>query len=127
MCVVLEPVAINGPILTIRRFPKTPISDIRLIETGSATEEVLSFMRMLVEAKYNIIISGGTGSGKTTFLNILSGYIPKTERIITIEDSAELQLRGIENLVSLETRNANIEGVKPITIRDLIKSISLKR
>ncbi len=120
--VVLEPVAINGPILTIRRFPKTPISDLRLIETGSATREVLDFMRLLVEAKYNIIISGGTGSGKTTFLNILSGYIPTTERIITIEDSAELQLRGIENLVSLETRNANTEGVKPITIRDLIKA-----
>ena len=120
--VVLEPVAVNGPILTIRRFPKNPISDAQLVETGSATMEVLDFMRLLVEAKYNIIISGGTGSGKTTFLNILSGYIPHTERIITIEDSAELQLRGIENLVSLETRNANTDGVKPISIRDLIKA-----
>ena len=120
--VVLEPVAVNGPILTIRRFPKVPISDARLIEMGSVTKEVLDFMSKLVEAKYNIIISGGTGSGKTTFLNILSGYIPKTERIITVEDSAELQIRGISNLVRLETRNANIEGVKPITIRDLIKA-----
>ncbi|MCR4656386.1 MAG: CpaF family protein [Lachnospiraceae bacterium] len=120
--VVLEPVAVNGPILTIRRFPREPISDRRLIETGSVTEEVLIFLKKLVAAKYNLIISGGTGSGKTTFLNILSGYIPKTERIITIEDSAELQIRGISNLVSLETRNANVEGVKPITIRDLIKA-----
>ncbi len=120
--VVLDPVAINGPILTIRRFPKDPISVRQLIETGSVTEETLAFLKKLVEAKYNIIISGGTGSGKTTFLNILSGFIPKTERIITIEDSAELQIRGISNLVRLETRNANVEGVKPITIRDLIKA-----
>ncbi|HAG70500.1 MAG TPA: pilus assembly protein [Lachnospiraceae bacterium] len=120
--VVLEPVAINGPILTIRRFPKTPISDRRLLETGSVTEEVLIFLQKLVAAKYNIIICGGTGSGKTTFLNILSQYIPETERIVTIEDSAELQIRGISNLVRLETRNANVEGVKPITIRDLIKA-----
>ncbi len=120
--VVLDPVAVNGPILTIRRFPSVPISDRQLLETGSVSEEVLDFLKKAVAAKYNIIISGGTGCGKTTFLNILSGYIPKTERIITIEDSAELQIRGISNLVSLETRNANTEGVKPITIRDLIKA-----
>ena len=120
--VVLDPIAVNGPILTIRRFPKTPITDRMLLEKGSVTEELLTFLQKLVAAKYNIIISGGTGSGKTTFLNVLSEYIPKTERIITIEDSAELQIRGIENLVRLETRNANVEGCKPITIRDLIKA-----
>lgn len=120
--VVLDPIAVNGPILTIRRFPKNPITDRMLLENGSVTEELLDFLKKLVAAKYNIIISGGTGSGKTTFLNMLSEYIPKTERLITIEDSAELQIRGIENLVRLETRNANVEGCKPITIRDLIKA-----
>ncbi|MCR5789703.1 MAG: CpaF family protein [Lachnospiraceae bacterium] len=120
--VVLEPVALNGPILTIRRFPKQPVSAEKLLALGSVSREILDFLKMLVAAKYNLIISGGTGSGKTTFLNIMSGYIPKTERIITIEDSAELQLMGIENLVRLETRNANVEGCKPITIRDLIKA-----
>lgn len=120
--VVLDPVAINGPILTIRRFPKVPIDGRKLISMGSVNEEVLDFLNRLVRAKYNILISGGTGAGKTTFLNVLSGYIPETERIITIEDSAELMLRGIENLVSLEARNANIEGCNAISIRDLIKT-----
>lgn len=120
--VVLQPVALNGPILTIRRFPEKPITMEQLIGFGSITEECVSFLKTLVEAKYNIFISGGTGSGKTTFLNALSHFIPKDERIITIEDSAELQIQGIENLVRLETRNANTEGCKEITIRDLIKS-----
>lgn len=94
----------------------------KLIEYGSLTQEIADKLQMLVEAKYNIFISGGTGSGKTTFLNALSNYIPKDERVITIEDSAELQIEGIENLVSLETRNANASGAGQITIRDLIKS-----
>ena len=120
--VVLAPVALNGPILTIRRFPKHPITISRLLELGSVTQEVAGFLQRLVIAGYNIFISGGTGSGKTTFLNALSGFIPKTERIITIEDSAELQIQGVENLISLEARNANMEEVKPITIRDLIRT-----
>lgn len=120
--VVLAPVALNGPILTIRRFPDKPIGVEDLLRMGSVTEEVVRFLEKLVIAGYNIFISGGTGSGKTTFLNVLSGFIPKTERIITIEDSAELQIQGIENLVRLETRNANMEDCKPITIRDLIKA-----
>lgn len=120
--VVLDPIAVNGPILTIRRFPKVPIDGNRLISMGSVSQEVLSFLSILVEARYNILISGGTGAGKTTFLNILSGYIPGSERIITIEDSAELIIQGIENLVSLEARNANVEGCNAISIRDLIKS-----
>lgn len=120
--VVLSPVAINGPIMTIRRFPKKPLSMEDLTEKESLTKEVSSFLSLLVQAGYNIFISGGTGSGKTTFLNALSGCIPKEERIITIEDSAELQLQDIPNLVSLETRNANTEGCAPITIRDLIKT-----
>lgn len=120
--VVLDPVALNGPILTIRRFPKNPITMERLMEIGAISEEAALFLQKAVKAKYNIIISGGTGSGKTTFLNALSQYIPKEERIITIEDSAELQLLGIENLIRMETRNANLEGGKPITIRDLIRT-----
>ncbi|MBO6015181.1 MAG: CpaF family protein, partial [Lachnospiraceae bacterium] len=120
--VVLAPVALNGPILTIRRFPRQPIDMQRLLSLGSITQEAADFLRELVIAGYNIFISGGTGSGKTTFLNALSGYIPVSERIITIEDSAELQINGIENLVRLETRNANIEGCRPITIRDLIRT-----
>lgn len=120
--VVLDPIAVNGPILTIRRFPKTPIDRNRLIEIGAVTPEVLGLLGRLVEAKYNILISGGTGAGKTTFLNTLSGYIPSSERIITIEDSAELIIQGIENLVSLEARNANVEGCNAISIRDLIRS-----
>jgi len=120
--IVLAPVALNGPIVTIRRFPDKPISMIDLIEFGSITEEAAKELSKLVRAGYNIFISGGTGSGKTTFLNALSHDIPKSERIITIEDSAELQLQEIPNLVRLETRNANTEGAKAITIRDLIKS-----
>ena len=120
--VVLNPVAINGPILTIRRFPEKPLEISKLVEIGSLTEEASMFLKKLVIAGYNIIISGGTGSGKTTFLNALSSFIPKDERIITIEDSAELQIQGIDNLVRLETKNANVENCKPITIRDLIKT-----
>jgi pilus assembly protein CpaF len=120
--VVLNPVALNGPIVTIRRFPDKPITMEDLISFGSITPEVCEWLRKLVEAKYNIFISGGTGSGKTTFLNALSNYIPAEERIITIEDSAELQIRNIPNLVRMETRNANVEGCQEITIRDLIKT-----
>ncbi len=120
--VVLSPVALNGPIVTIRRFPERPIMMRDLIAYGSITEEVCEWLSRLVRAKYNIFISGGTGSGKTTFLNALSYYVPKEERIITIEDSAELQILDIPNLVRMETRNANVEGCKEITIRDLIKT-----
>lgn len=120
--VVLDPIAINGPIVTIRRFPEEGMTIQKLIEFGSITEEVATFLEKLIRAKYNIFISGGTGSGKTTFLNALSNYIPQNERIITIEDSAELQIKNIPNLVRLETRNANATGAGAITIRDLIKS-----
>lgn len=120
--VVLAPVALNGPIVTIRRFPKSPITMDRLIELGALGEDAAFFLQRLVRARYNIFISGGTGTGKTTFLNALSMYIPSDERIITIEDSAELQLIGAGNLVRLETRNKNTEGCSPIEIRDLIKS-----
>lgn len=120
--VVLPPIALCGPTLTIRKFSKTPMTIEKLIQYGSITQEIADKLELLVKAKYNIFISGGTGSGKTTFLNALSNYIPKDERVITIEDSAELQITGIENLVSLETRNANASGAGQITIRDLIKS-----
>lgn len=120
--VVLSPVALNGPIVTIRRFPDKPIMMEDLISYGSVTGEVCEWLSRLVRAKYNIFISGGTGSGKTTFLNALSYYIPKEERIITIEDSAELQIQDVPNLVRMETRNANVEGCREITIRDLIKT-----
>ena len=120
--IVLSPVALNGPIITIRRFPDHPISMEDLIGFGSITREAAYFLEKLVISGYNIFISGGTGSGKTTFLNALSAYIPKTERIITIEDSAELQLQNIPNLVRLETRTVNMDGAKEINIRDLIKS-----
>ena len=120
--VVLPPISLCGPILTIRKFSKTPMTIERLISYGSITQEIADVLERLVRAKYNIFICGGTGSGKTTFLNAVSNYIPKDERVITIEDSAELQIEGIENLVSLETRNANASGVGEITIRDLIKS-----
>ena len=120
--VVMNPVALNGPIITIRRFPDKPIMIEDLISFGAITPEAVEFLRRLVVSGYNIFISGGTGSGKTTFLNALSNFIPSDERIITIEDSAELQIQGIPNLVRLETRNANIEGCKPITMRDLIKT-----
>jgi pilus assembly protein CpaF len=120
--IVLSPIAMEGPIITIRKFPDQPITIERLIELKSISTEVASFLKQLVIAGYNIFISGGTGSGKTTFLNVLSNYIPSSERIITIEDSAELQIRNISNLVRLEVRNANSEGSNEITIRDLIKT-----
>lgn len=120
--VVLNPVALNGPIVTIRRFPDKPITMEDLVSFGSITKEVCEWLSRLVRAKYNIFISGGTGSGKTTFLNALSNYIPAEERIITIEDSAELQIRNIPNIVRMETRNANVDGCREITIRDLIKT-----
>lgn len=120
--VVLPPIALCGPTITIRKFSKNPMTIERLIAYGSITKEIAGVLETLVKAKYNIFISGGTGSGKTTFLNALSNYIPKNERVITIEDSAELQIVGIENLVSMETRNANTSGAGQITIRDLIKS-----
>ena len=120
--VVLPPIALCGPTLTIRKFSKTPMTIERLIGYGSLTQEIADKLELLVKAKYNIFVCGGTGSGKTTFLNALSNYIPKDERVITIEDSAELQITGVENLVSLETRNANASGAGEITIRDLIKS-----
>ena len=120
--VVLYPIALNGPILTIRRFPDNPITMDRLIELGAVSREAVDFLEKAVRAKYNILVSGGTGSGKTTFLNALSQYIPEDERIITIEDSAELQIRGIGNLIRMETRNNNLEGGRGITIRDLIKT-----
>lgn len=120
--VVLPPIALCGPTITIRKFSKTPMTIEKLIQYGSITQEIADKLEMLVKAKYNVFISGGTGSGKTTFLNALSNYIPKDERVITIEDSAELQITGIDNLVSLETRNANSSGSGEITIRDLIKS-----
>lgn len=120
--VVLDPIALDGPIVTIRRFPEEGMTIQKLIQYGSITPEAAIFLEKLVRAKYNIFISGGTGSGKTTFLNALSNYIPKTERVITIEDSAELQIKHIPNLVRLETRNANSTGVGGINMKDLIKS-----
>ncbi|MCI8528769.1 MAG: CpaF family protein [Lachnospiraceae bacterium] len=120
--VVLPPVALCGPTVTIRKFSGTPMTIERLIRYGSITQEIADKLKLLVRAKYNIFICGGTGSGKTTFLNALSNYIPKDERVITIEDSAELQIVGVDNLVRMETRNANAAGVGQITIRDLIKS-----
>lgn len=120
--IVLPPVAMDGPVITIRKFPENPITVERLIEYESITKESADFLRRLVVAGYNIFISGGTGSGKTTFLNVLSNFIPNHERIITIEDSAELQIRNIPNLIRLEVRNANTEGNNQITIRDLIKT-----
>lgn len=120
--VVLPPIALNGPIVTIRKFPDTPITIEKLIEYGSITNEVAELLKRMVKAKYNIFISGGTGSGKTTFLNALSNFIPRDDRVITIEDSAELQIKNVDNLVRLETRNKNTEGKGEISIRDLIKS-----
>lgn len=120
--VVLPPIALCGATVTIRKFSKTPMTVEQLIKYGSITQEIADKLEILVKAKFNIFISGGTGSGKTTFLNALSNYIPKNERIITIEDSAELQITGVDNLVSLETRNANASGEGEITMRDLIKS-----
>lgn len=120
--VVLPPISLNGATVTIRKFSKTPMTIEQLLKFGSITPEVAHVLELLVNAKYNIFISGGTGSGKTTFLNALSSYIPHDERVITIEDSAELQIEGIENLVRMETRNANTAGSGAVTIRDLIKS-----
>lgn len=120
--IVLPPIAMEGPVITIRKFPKDPLTMDKLIDMGALTEEAAELLKKLVEAKYNIFISGGTGAGKTTFLNILSNYIPGDERIITIEDSAELQIQRVKNLVRLEARNANVEGKNQVTIRDLIKS-----
>lgn len=120
--VVLKPLALNGSTVTIRRFPETAITMEDYISFGSITEEAASFLKIAVKCGYNIFISGGTGSGKTTLLNILSGYIPKDSRVITIEDSAELQIKGVENLVSLETRSATGEGCEEISLRDLIRT-----
>ena len=120
--VVLPPISLKGPIVTIRKFPEKPIEMEQIIEGGMISRRAAEFLTQLVNRKYNIFICGGTGSGKTTFLNALSSYIPKEERIITIEDSAELRLSKLKNLVSLETRNANVEGKGEITIKDLIKA-----
>ncbi|RAV02410.1 CpaF family protein [Paenibacillus sp. YN15] len=120
--VVLPPVALKGPTLTIRKFPSHPLTMEELVNRESISAEAAAFLKQAVQAKYNIFISGGTGSGKTTFLNALSGWIPQGERVITIEDSAELQIRQVDNLVSLETRNANTEGKGQITMRDLIRA-----
>lgn len=120
--IVVPPIALDGPVITIRKFPKDTMTMKKLIQMGAVTEEVEEFLKKLVYAKYNIFISGGTGAGKTTFLNILSNFIPSNERVITIEDSAELQIQNIDNLVRLEARNANVEGKNEVTIRDLVKS-----
>lgn len=120
--IVLFPISLGGSAISIRKFPKEPYNMEKLIAIGSVSKEVSEILKLLVKAKYSIFISGGTGSGKTTFLNALSQYIPDDERIITIEDSAELQLLGAKNIVRMETRNANVEGVMPITIRDLIRT-----
>ena len=120
--IVMNPIALNGPIVTIRRFPDKPITMQKLIGLETISLEAAEFLETLVKAGYNIFVSGGTGSGKTTFLNVLSGYISAEERVITIEDSAELQLQGLPNLVRLETRNGNAEGCREIGIRELIRS-----
>ncbi|MCM1192977.1 MAG: CpaF family protein [Butyrivibrio sp.] len=120
--IVMKPVALNGPIVTIRRFPDKPITMDWLVKNNSISQQAALFLETLVKAGYNIFISGGTGSGKTTFLNALSQFIPSEERVITIEDSAELQLLGLPNLVRLETRNSNVEGCREISIRELIRS-----
>ena len=120
--IVLNPISIGGSAVSIRKFPEHPMSMERLVEIEALSPEVARLLQILTQAKYNIFISGGTGSGKTTFLNALSQYIPDDERIITIEDSAELQILGAKNIVRLETRNANTDGVTPITIRDLIRT-----
>lgn len=121
--IVMNPVALDGPVVTIRRFPEKPITMAKLLELESISCEAAEFLERLVKAGYNIFISGGTGSGKTTFLNVLSQFIPAEERVITIEDSAELQLLGLPNLVRLETRNSNVEGCREVNIRELIRSL----
>lgn len=125
--IVLPPIALDGPIVTIRRFAREPISMEKLIQWGSISREAAEFLRIMVICGYNIFISGGTGSGKTTFLGALAEYIPPQERVITIEDSAELRLRGVKNLVRLETRMANMEGKYEVTIRDLIRNALRQR
>lgn len=120
--VVLPPISLNGLTMTIRKFPKEKMTMERLIEVGALSEDAAEFLKRLVKARYNIFVSGGTGAGKTTFLNALSDYIPQQERVITIEDSAELQLKNVVNLVRLESRNSNVEGTNAVTIRELIKS-----
>ena len=120
--VVLPPISLVGPVVTIRKFSRTPMTIEQLIKYGSITQDIADVLELLVRAKYNIFIAGGTGSGKTTFLNVLSNYIPSEERVITIEDSAELQIANVANLVSLETRNANSAGAGLVTMQDLIKS-----
>ena len=120
--IVLDPVALNGPVITIRRFPEEPVRIAQLVSWGSLTEEAVEFLKAAVQAGYNIFVSGGTGSGKTTFLNALSEFIPETARVITIEDNAELQLDRVRNLVTLEARGVNLEGEREITIRDLIRT-----
>lgn len=120
--VVLDPVALNGPILTIRKFPEEAITMEDLIRWESISQEAAEYLKVLVKAGYNIFISGATSTGKTTFLNVLADYIPKTERVITIEDSAELQIQGIENLVRMEVRQADGDGVSNVTLRDLIRT-----
>ena len=120
--IVLDPVALNGPVITIRRFPEEPVRIAQLVDWGSLTPEAVEFLKAAVRAGYNIFVSGGTGSGKTTFLNALSEFIPETARIITIEDNAELQLDRVQNLVTLEARTANLEGEREISIRDLIRT-----
>ena len=120
--IVLPPIAIDGSVMSIRRFSKEPITLNRLIELNSISEEIKEFLGRLIRARYNIFISGGTGSGKTTFLNALTEYIPEDERVITIEDAAELQVIGIDNLVRLEARRENIEGELEVTIRDLVRT-----
>ncbi|MNH95451.1 putative conjugal transfer protein [compost metagenome] len=120
--VVLPPVALKGPTMTIRKFPERPMTMDDIVATGSLSEEAAVFLQDLVRSKYNVFVSGGTGSGKTTFLNALSQFIPSDERVITIEDSAELQITTVPNLVSLETRNSNTEGKGEISVRDLIRS-----
>lgn len=120
--IVMNPIALNGPIVTIRRFPENPITMEKLLQMESVSPKAAEFLEKLVKAKYNIMISGGTGSGKTTFLNVLSRYIPSEERVITIEDSAELQLQELPNLVRLETRNSNVEGCREVNVRELIRA-----
>ena len=120
--IVMPPIALDGPIITIRKFPKEPLSMEKLGRMGAISEEADHFLKKLVQSRYSMLVAGGTGSGKTTFLNILSNYIPEDERIITVEDSAELQILGVRNLVRMEAKNANVEGKGEITIRDMIKS-----
>lgn len=120
--IVLSPISLDGSAITIRKFPEHPLAMEHLIQKGAITKEAAQLLAQLVRARYSLLISGGTSSGKTTFLNALSQYIPEDERVITIEDSAELQIQGVKNLVRLETRNANMEGVMPVSIRDLIRT-----